>query len=54
MQNLLFQIFTEVREEKAQSVYGKSLKDLSPEERSQINVMVPITISETDMKSIRR
>ena len=30
MQDLLFQIFSEVREEKAKSVYGKSLKDLSP------------------------
>ena len=54
MQDLLFQVFTEVREEKAQSVYGKSLKDLSPEERSQINALVPIAISETDMKSLRR
>ena len=54
MQDLLFKVFTEVREEKAQSVYGKSLKDLSPEERSQINALVPIAISETDMKSLRR
>ena len=51
MQDLLFKIFTEVREEKAQSIYGKSLKELSPEERSQINAMVPLAISETDMKS---
>ena len=51
MQDLLFKIFTEVREEKAQSIYGKSLKDLSPEEMSQINAMVPLAISETDMKS---
>ncbi|MBR5019642.1 MAG: hypothetical protein IKX53_08440, partial [Bacteroidales bacterium] len=54
MQDLLFQIFTEVREEKAQSVYGKSLKDLSPEEKSQINAMIPIAISETDMKGVKR
>ena len=54
MQNLLLQIFTEVREEKAQSVYGKSLKDLSPEEKSQINAMVPLAISETDMKGLKR
>ena len=54
MQDLLFQIFSEVREEKAQSVYGKSLKDLSPEEKSQINEMVPLAISETDMKGMKR
>ena len=54
MQDLLFQIFSEVREEKAQSVYGKSLKDLSPEEMSQINAMVPLAISETDMKGLKR
>ncbi|MBR5101242.1 MAG: energy transducer TonB [Bacteroidales bacterium] len=54
MQDLLFQIFSEVREEKALSVYGKSLKDLSPEEKSQINEMVPLAISETDMKRLKR
>ena len=54
MQDLLFQIFSEVREEKAQSVFGKSLKDLSPEEKSQINSMVPLAISETDMKGLKR
>ena len=50
MQNLLIRIYTEVREETAQSVYGKSLKELSPEERSQINWMVPLGISEAEMK----
>ena len=54
MQDLLFQIFSEVRVEKAQSVFGKSLKDLSPEEKSQINEMVPLAISETDMKGLKR
>ncbi len=39
-----------VREEKAQSTYGKSLKELSPEELAQINDLVPLSISETDMK----
>ena len=39
-----------VREEKAQSIYGKSLKELSPEELTQINDLVPLSISETDMK----
>ena len=50
MQNLLIRIYTEVREETAQSVYGKSLKDLSTEEKNQINWMVPLGISEAEMK----
>ena len=54
MQNLLIRIYTEVREETAQSVYGKSLKDLSKEEKSQINWMVPLGISEAEMKSIQQ
>ncbi len=54
MQELLFQIFMDVREEKAQSVYGKRMKDLTSEELSEINRLVPISISETDMKKIKR
>ena len=50
MQNLLIRIYTEVREETAQSVYGKGLKDLSTEEKNQINWMVPLGISEAEMK----
>ena len=50
MQDLLMRIFQEVREEKAQSTYGKSLKELTPEELAQINFLVPLSISETDMK----
>jgi biopolymer transport protein ExbD len=52
MQNLLIRIYTEVREETAQSVYGKSLKELSPEEKSQINWMVPLGISEAEMRGM--
>ena len=52
MQNLLVRIYREVREETAQSVYGKSLSDLTPEERSQINWMFPIGISEAEMKNL--
>ena len=48
MQNLLIRIYKEVREETAQAVYGKSLKDLSAEERSQVNWMVPLGISEAE------
>ena len=51
MQDLLMRIFQEVREEKAQSTYGKSLKELTPEELAQINFLVPLSISETDMKN---
>ena len=51
MQDLLMQIFLDVREEKAQSTYGKSLKELTPEELAQINFLVPLSISETDMKN---
>lgn len=50
MQNLLVRIYMEVRDEKAQSVYGKSLEELTPEERFQINYMVPLSISEAEMK----
>ena len=50
MQDLLMRIFQEVREEKAQSTYGKSLKELTPEELTQINDLIPLSISETDMK----
>ena len=49
MQELLIRIYTEVREDKAQSVYGKSLSDLTEEERSQINWMIPIAITEAEM-----
>lgn len=51
MQDLLMQIFLDVREEKAQSTYGKSMKELSPEELTQINDLIPLSISETDMKN---
>jgi hypothetical protein len=51
MQDLLMRIFQEVREEKAQSTYGKNLKELTPEELAQINFLVPLSISETDMKN---
>ena len=50
VQNLLVRIFNEVRSEKAQSVYGKPLEELSADEQSQINFMVPLSISETEMK----
>ena len=48
IQTLLKQVYEEVRDEKAQEVYGKRLQDLSADERSQINFMVPLSISEAE------
>ena len=50
MQELLAQIYAEVREEKAHEVYGKSLRELTADERSQINWMVPMSIVEASPK----
>ena len=49
MQSLLWQVYEEVRNEKALEVYGKRLPDLSADERSQINFLVPLSISEAEM-----
>ena len=49
MESLLVQIYQEVRDEKAQEIYGKHLQDLSADERSQINFLVPLSISEAEM-----
>ena len=46
MQSLLWQIYEEVRDEKAHEVYGKSLHELTTDEQSQINRMVPMGIFE--------
>ena len=50
MMDLLTQIYVDVREEKALSVYGKDLSKLTPEERSHVNEMVPFGVSEVEMK----
>ena len=50
IQTLLTQVYEEVRDEKAMEVYGKRLQDLSADERSQINFMVPLSISEAETK----
>ena len=50
MQALLLQIYTEVREEKSQEVYGKSLTELSEEERDAILKLVPMAVFETALK----
>ena len=48
MMDLLTQIYTDVQDETALSVYGKGLSGLTTEERSQINQMVPFGVSETE------
>jgi biopolymer transport protein ExbD len=48
MQSLLWRIYEEVRDEKAMEVYGKRLQDLSADERAQINLLVPLSISEAE------
>ena len=50
MQSLLWQIYEEVRDEKAHEVYGKSLHELTTDEQSQINWMVPVSIFEAGPK----
>ena len=50
LQALLTQIYNEVRDEKAREVYGKSLVDLSEDQRAAILRLVPMTVLETDMK----
>ena len=49
IQTLLMQVYEEVRDEKALEVYGKPLQDLTADERSQINLLVPLSISEAEM-----
>ena len=53
MQALLLQIYDEVRAEKAQELYGKPLQDLSADERSQIEKLLPISIYEPSLKQGR-
>ena len=50
MQSLLWQVYEEIRDEKAHEVFGKALSELSNSERSQINWMVPFSIGEASPK----
>ena len=50
MQSLLWRVYEEVRNEKALEVYGKHLQDLSADERAQINLLVPLSISEAETR----
>ena len=50
MQSLLWQVYEEIRDEKAHEFYGKALSELSNSERSQINWMVPFSIGEASPK----
>lgn len=50
MQSLLWQIYAEVRYEKAHEVYGKALTELSEDELQNIYKMIPIGIFEASPK----
>lgn len=50
MQSLLWQIYAEVRNEKAHEVYGKGLPELSEDELQNIYKMIPIGIFEASPK----
>ncbi|MBQ6953652.1 MAG: energy transducer TonB [Bacteroidales bacterium] len=51
MQELLRRVYSEVRNEKAQEVYGKPMSELTVEERNQINYLVPVGIAELELKN---
>ena len=53
MQELLWQIYYEVRNEKALEQYGRPLQELSADEQSHIYKMIPLSISETEPKGKR-
>jgi len=50
MQALLQQIYAEVREEKSQELYGKTLSSLSQEDLSDIQELFPVRIMESDFR----
>lgn len=50
MEELLVQIYAEVRDEKAHEVYGKAISELSEEELQNIYKMVPMNIVEASPK----
>ncbi len=48
IQSLLIRVYSELRNQKAQALYGKSLAELSPEELEAVYKIYPITISESN------
>ena len=48
LQNLVLQAYDRVRDAKAQEVYGKPLSELTNDEKSQINWLLPLSISESE------
>ena len=48
LQNLVLRIYDQVRDAKAQEVYGKPLSELTNAEKSQINWIIPYSISESE------
>ena len=53
MQELLWQIYYEARNEKALEQYGRPLQELSADEQSHICKMIPLSISEAEPKGKR-
>lgn len=51
VQKLLKQAFDEVREEQAHSRYGKALAELTPEELEDIQMAVPLNITEMELRN---
>ena len=47
IQELLLNVYADVRNEKAVAQYGKSYSELTAEEKSDINFQVPYSISES-------
>ncbi|MCR5277263.1 MAG: M56 family metallopeptidase [Bacteroidales bacterium] len=50
MQALLVQVYSDVRDEQAREIYGKSLSDLSQEERDAVLRRIPMRIVEPEMQ----
>ena len=51
VQKLLKQAFDEVRDEQARSLYGKALAELTPEELEDIQMAVPLNITEMELRN---
>ena len=51
IQKLLKQAFDEVRDEQAHSRYGKALAELTPEELEDIQMAVPLNITEMELRN---
>jgi acetone carboxylase gamma subunit len=50
LQNLVLQIYDQARDAKAREVYGKTMSELTTEEKNEINWLLPFAISESEPK----